>query len=295
MKRIWRHILAVACALPLLLPGLARAEPAYWIISDDDTEILLIGTIHLGKRGQLTLPAELVRTLPVADRLYLESRVDTRQGAPGEDGLKKYGRLPEGQTLRDVLPAALLQRLEQTLAGLGFPLSAVEGYRPWAISILLQTTQMSRKGYQHTDGVESLILDLAEQAGVEIRGLETPGTAMQLLAGLSPETDRLMLESALSELGQVGDFLDQTVTAWQAGDLATLQTTLLDEMDKSAEFSEAVLHKRTRAWVTRTVELMQVPGVFVIAVGTGHLLGERGMPALLAREGLRIRRGGAGG
>ena len=49
------------------------------------------------------------------------------------------------------------------------------------------------------------------------------------------------------------------------------------------------------AWVTRTVELMQVPGVFVIAVGTGHLLGERGMPALLAREGLRIRRGGAGG
>lgn len=293
MKWNWLHLLT--CFLLLGLAAPLRAEPAYWVISDDDTEILLVGTVHMGRPGQLSLPEEITQSLPLADRIYLEADVDLRKGPAGSDGMEALGRLPEGTTLRDMLPRDVYDRLVRKLKAIDVDMKVVENYRPWAISLMMQVVHINKMGFRHEDGVEAMITELAEQAGIQIHGLEARNTAFSYLKEMSSDAEVDALASSLDEMDEVEAYLEQIMLTWQNGDLPAMERLLVDSMAETPEFAEAILFRRTRDWVVRTVNLMEVPGVFIMAVGAGHLLGEKGMPALLREAGLSVRRGGQSG
>jgi uncharacterized protein YbaP (TraB family) len=57
-----------------------------------------------------------------------------------------------------------------------------------------------------------------------------------------------------------------------------------------AELRRALLVDRNRAWLPRIAGILKQGHHPVVAVGAAHMLGDVGLPALLARQGYTVRR-----
>ena len=76
----------------------------------------------------------------------------------------------------------------------------------------------------------------------------------------------------------------QLRAAYRASDLPALARMLLDPVR-----GDRLLAERNRRWAPRIERYLERGGGFV-AVGLGHLLGDSGLLAMLAREGYRVTR-----
>jgi uncharacterized protein len=84
--------------------------------------------------------------------------------------------------------------------------------------------------------------------------------------------------------------MDRQVAAWKVGDLA-----VTEEQDAAMARDHPRLHdrmvvERNRAWVARIDAMLTAPGAAFVLVGGGHLVGDHGIPTLLAGAGLEPRR-----
>jgi uncharacterized protein YbaP (TraB family) len=72
--------------------------------------------------------------------------------------------------------------------------------------------------------------------------------------------------------------------AYDSGDVDTMTALLV--LPRTAE---PMLYARNRAWLPALEKYLATDGAFV-AVGLGHLLGEQGLPVLLAKAGYVVER-----
>ena len=63
---------------------------------------------------------------------------------------------------------------------------------------------------------------------------------------------------------------------------------LLEGYSGLPELYEAVVYRRNANWVPRVRALLGRPDDYLVVVGALHIVGERGLVALLQDEGLRI-------
>jgi uncharacterized protein YbaP (TraB family) len=63
-----------------------------------------------------------------------------------------------------------------------------------------------------------------------------------------------------------------------------------EEMKDTPETARILLTERNVRWAKDLKARMDRPGVVFVAVGAGHLAGDRNVRELLEREGLRVER-----
>jgi uncharacterized protein len=83
--------------------------------------------------------------------------------------------------------------------------------------------------------------------------------------------------------------MDELVDAWRHGDIAFMQDNMLDEMKKYPELYRTIVVDRNRNWLGKIQELLDDEDDYLIVVGALHLIGEDGLPALLAQQGVEVR------
>jgi hypothetical protein len=110
--------------------------------------------------------------------------------------------------------------------------------------------------------------------------------------------DSIPLEEQVRELARTLDSESSAqakslLVAFQAGDEQALARALFDETElaTSPGFYERVLYQRNARWLP-VIERECAQGGAFIAVGAGHLLGERGILAALQRDGYQVTRVG---
>ena len=63
-----------------------------------------------------------------------------------------------------------------------------------------------------------------------------------------------------------------------------------DDVDAVPAARDAIITDRNRRWATWAKRRMAQPGTVLMAVGTGHLIGADGVPAMLEAEGMTVTR-----
>jgi len=306
------------CAGQDLLPALPEADRAalraavgpsphaagnHWLARRGATEIAVIGTYHLYDPRMEAIAERLAPTVAGAEILFVEAtdaEVETLQQTVARDPSRLF--LTDGPTLPEALPEDDWQRLAAEFRARDIPPFLGAKFRPWYVAVLLALPACLTEGGQPPrQGLDRLLMDRAEAAGVPMRALEPWDTALGIFDGLSFDRQIDMLRASLPLAGQAEDALATMAEAWFREEhrliweysrfvAMSLPGAEADRLARDfAAMEEVLLSARNRAWID--VLLPAVEGrSAAVAVGAAHLSGPAGLLRLLEERGFELER-----
>jgi hypothetical protein len=202
------------------------------------------------------------------------------------------GFFGDGRTLRSVLHPETWELFEERLEREGLAPDAFVHMEPWLAGMTLQLVALEREGFDPDRGVDMALARSAGLAGKRIAGLETADAQIAALDSLPLPTQELMLRDVLEEEDPEAG-LPALLDAWRKGDAACIEATVFAGLgaDPALDpFFEALYFERNRQMARGIAELVDRGGLAFVVVGAGHVVGSRGVPALLAADGYAVRR-----
>ncbi|MEM9286451.1 MAG: TraB/GumN family protein [Pseudomonadota bacterium] len=269
--------------------GSAAAEPgvAYWVVSDEDSTLVLFPTIHV-LPSDLAWRSEAVdQRIAEADEVWFEVLPSELNDQTAVQGLSMtYGMSPD-RPLSERLDNETYARVVAISEGLGLSTELMEPFRPWMAAVTLATMDLVRDGFDPASGVEMVIG--AETPDAKERGLETVEQQLAFFGSLSDDVETAFLLSTLDEIEKGQQEIKDFAEAWALGDLSSLEALVIDSIREISEDLYAVLiTRRNQNWANMLADELDGSGNDFVAVGAAHLIGEDGVPTLLAERGYRV-------
>jgi uncharacterized protein YbaP (TraB family) len=260
-----------------------------WQAQGLNNTIYLLGSIHLLRKQDHPLPSIIDRAYEDADVLIMELDMDDLDSMATQQLFNQHGLLRDGTTLRDMMGEELYRRAEIAAESSDIPLDMLATSEPWLAAITVEMMSLYRIGFNPMLGVEMTMLSRAVQDGKRIDGLEAIEEQLAFLDGLSLQAQRDMLIQTLEESADMRASIDELIRAWRYGDIGVLESSLLDSFAGHDELNEALVNRRNRRWAAQIDELLDDEQDYLIIVGALHLVGEAGLPRLLAKAGVDIQ------
>jgi len=280
---------ALALVGALLLSGTARADPAVWVVAGSNNTVYLFGSVHVLPEGGFSLSGELEQAYRDAERVCLE--VDIGALTPAETTSVTLARAidPEGRGLFELLgPSA--EPVRQAAAAADIDLAPYAAFEPWFVGLTVSLAALQQHGYDANHGVEQVIGRNAKQDGKPGCGLETLDEQLGLLDGLPAREQQDLLLQSLEEATRIEVEIRQLHEAWQNGDDGLLARLLETEFADYPALGEQLVYARNERWAGQIATLLEEPEDILVVVGALHLVGNRGLPALLGKRGFSIER-----
>ncbi len=280
---------AALAALALFAACAVQAEPALWRVSAGERTVWLFGSVHLLPEGGFAVDGTLADAFEDADRVCME--IDTDAADEAMQATVTLGRAvdPEGRDLFELLGSEA-DRVRDAAENAGVPIDALAMFEPWFAGITVSVMALQSHGYDVQHGVEQVIQAEARKAGKSGCGLETLDGQLGMLDSLSPELQAEILLQAIEDAAEVETQVEPMITAWRDGDTAGLERSLEDDFRDYPELAEMLIYQRNERWADQVKAMMDGDEDVLLVVGAMHLVGERGLPALLEARGLRVER-----
>ena len=311
MKK-WFKILATTCAvIPFaqcaVLPGsnvaiaaepapvaaaataLTDADPALWVVKDDDTTIYLFGTVHVLKPGLSWFDEAVKDAFDKSDEMMLEIVMPEDQAAVAKT-MMPLAMDTTGKTIPTRLTPEQLKAYQAAMVSVGLPANAFDSFEPWFPAMTLSVLPLTKLGYDPEQGAEKLLTKFAKADGKPVAGLETLEEQLGFFDQL-PETQQVaFLNSVVKDLDKLGPTLDKMVALWAKGDPDGLAVVMNDSLAATPELAAMLLYERNARWADQIKTRMDQPGTVFIAVGAGHLAGQKSVQDYLKERGLTATR-----
>ena len=256
----------------------------------------LLGTMHLSDPRISRLSAREQDLIAHSKSVALEV-ADLSEKAVG-DAMVKAGHLlvyTDGRTLNGQLSEDEFKIVQRVVKQAGMPENASSVLKPWLISMLLATSDCERK--QVASGAKVLDLQVAQEAqknGLAVKGLETIEQQLQALASIADDQQIDMLKVGLKYADRSEDMMETIVQMYlkrEIGAAMPFQLALAAESGVPASafdgFKKALLADRNVRMRDAAEPLLQEGNAF-IAVGALHLVGPKGLVALLRERGYTV-------
>jgi len=272
-------------------------KPYLWVV-EGPTRVFLFGTIHVPEERVLALPKIVEDAFAASDTVTTEIAMDAAAMAEVNRLSQELSALPEGKTLRGVLPDELYARIEALLPA-GVQLSALDGRQPWFVWFLLIQLQMmpySTKGMP----LDSLLHARGQKEGKELGAIETAAQQLGIFSSLTLDQQIRMLDLAVQGYEEARaegrDLIGELIDLYLEGD----ENAFLVEMNKDWDpedplgkrLLKSMLHDRNVRMADAVLAKIeaQPEKTHFVAVGAGHMAGGTGIPRLLEEKGLTVRR-----
>jgi uncharacterized protein YbaP (TraB family) len=269
------RLLALAAALLLASCGPREtvATPALWRLSDGDTEIWLLGTIH-------ALPADVRWETPavaaaIAQADTLVTEIPAADAATVERAAQATNLPP--------LAARVTPEQRAAVATYG---TRLDGLKTWAAAVAIAAGAMQQAGASAENGVEAALA--ARFAGRRHLALETQAAQLAMFDSLPEAAQRVLLARALGD----PDGYAKTLAAWSAGDTRALVASVEPAFRGAPVLQDVLVTRRNARWSGWIARRMARPGRVLVAVGAGHLVGADSVVAMLGKRGFNVVRVG---
>jgi uncharacterized protein YbaP (TraB family) len=287
----------------------ARAgTPALWRAEGSELapgSFYLFGSIHLGRPEIADLGAAVDAAYAASDEVVLE--IDPAELDPAEvsEAFAAHGAIEPPHELVDVLTPETYDLLASHMADADLEMALIEHTQPWLIAMGIAQGRFAAQGLDEAYGVDRSIErrasaaarptadgELAAGDAKTIVALETLKLQIETLSGLPYDVQDWLLRDTLQPDATDGWSTTAILAAWKRGDDERLREIFLEEPadPRAALYMERLIFERNERMTSRLVELAADGKSRFVAVGAAHMLGERGIPALLARRGFRIER-----
>lgn len=279
-----RLVLLALLALPVHA-GESSHPLTLWEVEGVHNSIYLLGSIHLLRSDDYPLPAAFDAAYDDADVLIMEIDMDDLDPIATQTAFTTYGVLQDDKTLRDLMGESYYRQAVSAAEVVDIPLDMLSKTEPWFAAMTIEIMMLNRIGFDPTLGVEMYMMSKATADGKRIDGLETIEEQIQFLDGMSIQAQRDMLISTLTDSAKLGEMMDDLIDAWRHGDIAHLETGMLEDLEQHEELNKALVSDRNSRWVTQIESLLDDDEDYLIIVGALHLIGRDGVPMQLERNG----------
>ncbi len=268
---------------------LTDADPALWVVKDADTTIYLFGTVHVLKPGLGWFDEAVKTAFDKSDEMMLELVMPEDQAAVAKT-MMPLAMDTTGKTIPSRLTADELKAYQAAMVSVGVPANAFDSFEPWFPAMTLSVLPLTKLGYDPEQGAEKLLTKFAKDSSKPVSGLETLEEQLGFFDKL-PETQQVaFLNSVVRDMDKLGPMLDKMVVLWANGDPDGLAVVMNESMAATPELATMLLYDRNQRWADQIKTRMDKPGTVFIAVGAGHLAGEKSVQDYLKARGLTATR-----
>src|SRR5210317_1253745 len=287
MNRVASSLLL--CVLAFAAWGDDDSHPVtLWRADGSSNTIYILGSIHMLREKDHPLPQVIDDAYADAEIIVMELDMDDLDPAYTQIAFNAAGVMRDGTTLRDLMGEANYAQAEKAAAAIDIPLDMLAQSEPWLAAMTIELMMLYRIGFDPLLGVEMMMTARATQDGKPIEGLETIDEQLSFLDGLPLEAQREMLLQTLTEGAALSESIDELIDAWRHGDTRTLEEGLLSSIGEQSVLSEALVTGRNRRWAETIAAWLDDERDYLVVVGALHLVGDEGVPNLLADKGIGI-------
>jgi uncharacterized protein YbaP (TraB family) len=271
--------------------GLRRARDRgfLWRVTKDGRTSHLYGTIHLGKREWL-MPGPTVREAALSsDVIAVEANLaDPEVATEFQQGLKSRKN-------RTVSPA-LTRRLQAQLAANCVPAELASQMSPEMRAVTALSMSAQNDGLQPAYAVDQVFMGMGRNGRVEVVSLETVELQLGLLHGRNAQETEEFVASMVATLesGEARRGLVRQAQMWafsRHDELARYEEWCdCTRTRAERQLTRRLLTDRNPALAERIDDLHGSGRTVFVAVGSLHMAGPGGLPALLDKRGYVVER-----
>jgi len=255
-----------------------------WQVSGKDLKnpSYIFGTFHLLCKDDIKFSEQLKSSLKFSDEVYMEMDMD--DPSTMLSGLL-YMNMKGGKKLKDLYTADEYKKVESYFSdSLGIPMMMLQSIKPYFLVAMLYPKMMS---CQTASGVEEELMTIAKENKKEIKGLETMQFQASVFDSIPYEWQAKELLKNIDSFSFYKNEFDTMLLAYKNQQLSAMENSLGKSEFGSDKYEDILLTRRNINWVDQLKSIMKKESVFV-AVGAGHLVGEKGLLNLLRKEGYTI-------
>jgi len=242
----------------------------------------IFGTMHLIPNEHFLFPESLQQKVANSSLLIMEIGGLKEQMSAMQYMMLKEGTLfdyfPEAQrdSLFDYFETALNQSKESVKAK----------YSKMKPIVLIQLLTQNVFG-ENPASYEMSLESIARKNDVKIEGLETVEQQIGFFDLLTMDEQVEMVMAALRNLDNASQETEKLISYYLAQNIDSLAILISDSEMGTSSFEEQFLTNRNTNWVPKIKNYIKKNNCF-IAVGAGHLGGEKGIIQLLRDEGYTL-------
>jgi uncharacterized protein YbaP (TraB family) len=279
----------------LSLPAWAVERGALFKVTWQNHTQYLFGTMHVGLPSFYPLEPRIVNAVKGASTLALE--IDpAAPAAEMAQAMVRQGMIQPGGAGYERMAPARRARLDAALQQAGIDTETARVLNPAMLAALISLSQYQKLGYRSDLSADAWLAQLARQGTTRVVALETVDSQLGEFKKMTSAQQWNFLDESLDNLAS-GEELDEArglVDAWANADRAALDALARraeeDDSVSGIFMREVLLDGRNGALADKLAVLLKKEEKTVAAIGLLHLLGKRGVPALLQAKGYRVER-----
>ena len=267
----------------------ARDHGFLWRIGKGGRTSYLYGTLHIAKVEWMFPGPRVAQALRESDTVALELDL-----LDAEVTVRMINAVSTWQG--PALPDALQQRLARQFEAACLPAEALAALPPELQIDQLGTLSARRDGIDPAYGIDRFLAGYARREKKAVVSLETPELQAEALRLPDPRDAQALVENGLAELeaDRVRPMVLRIARVWAESDVGALDhyNDWCECRGSAAErdLMKRLLDDRNPAFAERIAALHEGGQRVFAAVGSLHMVGPGGLPALLARRGYRVER-----
>jgi len=243
----------------------------------------LFGTFHLMCKNEISFSSQLKTAVQNANSIYLELDMDDPKMMMS--GLMMMN-MKNGKKLSDLYTAAEYAKLKRFFKdSLNMPFTFFESMKPFLLVAMLYPKMMPCKT---VSGVEEELMKIAKLNKKEIKGLETLQQQAAVFDSIPYKEQAKELLKSIDSMKAGKKEFENMLAVYKSQKLSAIEALFSKNEFGMQEHEDILLYNRNKNWVKQLKVIMQAEPVLV-AVGAAHLVGNKGLIALLKKEGYKVR------
>lgn len=276
----------------------------FWKVSDDDTTVYLLGSVHVAKHDIYPMSTKIKEAFKNSDALAVEANIISDQ--EGILYLQEKMQCPDGTTIYDYISEETAAKLDNVMANIGMKKEQYMYLKPWALSQQLSQLLVTKEGgvgsspYSGTLGIDIYFIINALYSNKPILELESIKYQADMLDSFSPEYQEKQLAETLKGFedpalkNESAEILDTWLNQWIEGNTEAFCKSYFNSIEgdeeTKEEFTEKTFTLRNNN-MTEAIKQYLDSGndkSYFVVVGSGHMIGDTGIVAQLEALGYEV-------
>ena len=300
MKKLMVLLVVMASTLAVAATGFAKESAdrfekgLFWKIEKDGEYVgHIFGTLHMNDERIGKLHDKVSKILDDSKSFAMESFPSDHYWNPYQGGqlIKHDMVLPKGESLEQMVGKDTYARIEEVLSGLGMKPEFIKTLRPWAAMRSFAVRAKSNKMI-----LDYALLDRAASQKKELYQVESIEEFIVTLQEMPVDAQIALLKFTVASYDVMYDIIDDMLDAYLEQDLKGMYEISTRFIPKEPDneqwrkiYLKHVIEIRNIVMEHYMRKPMREKETF-IAVGAIHLYGDKGVLALMEKDGYTVSR-----